>query len=140
MGVSLRPSQATRRPDPSEEAADLLETIRRLRDDDRYRFADETLMGIQATVQTTGQVSEAQARAVGNIEAGAFGGPRARANGAGATRGFDQMAPLGTVVWIVVYTNGEVESVWLLSKSAATRAKKINGTVLEIEVSYGDGT
>ena len=50
------------------------------------------------------------------------------------------MAPLGTVVWIVVYTNGEVESVWLLSKSAATRAKKINGTVLEIEVSYGDGT
>ena len=76
MGISLRPSRAARRPDPSEEAADLLETIRRLRDDDRYRFADETLLGIQATVQTTGQVSEAQARAVGNIEAGGLRGSK----------------------------------------------------------------
>ena len=79
MGISLRPSSATRsisRPDPSEEAADLLEVIRRLRDDDRYRFAEETLYGIQSTVEKTGQASEAQIRAVGNIEAGGARGAR----------------------------------------------------------------
>jgi hypothetical protein len=76
MGISLKPSRATRRPDLSEEAQDLLAVIWHLRNDTRYAFADETLLGIQATIQKTGQATEAQARAVQNIEAGGARGAR----------------------------------------------------------------
>ena len=53
-----------------EDAVDLLYEIRRLRDDDRYRFAESTLLGIQTSIETTGRTSKAQWAAVKNIEEG----------------------------------------------------------------------
>lgn len=50
--------------------------IDELLDDDKYGFAYSTLTGIKETVERTRRVSEAQQRAVDNIQAGGYRGRR----------------------------------------------------------------
>lgn len=64
------------------DAAALLEHVEEMQNSGNYDWASETLEGIQETVEKTGTVSEAQQRAIDNIEEGGQRG-RQRSRGAG---------------------------------------------------------
>lgn len=60
-----------RNPDEARRMSDAVETIlddiRRMRDSDNYRFADDTLRGIAESVERTGVVTPRQRQSVTNI-------------------------------------------------------------------------
>lgn len=63
-----RRSSASVSVDPTPEAVALLRQIDELLEDRAYEWAEDTLTGIQSTVERTGKCTDGQRRAVQNIE------------------------------------------------------------------------